>query len=75
MGRPTSEEAKKRRIREQTNIRAKRFREKHIGETKRFYVDLENERFDLINGKLKEQGITKKQFLEEAIDRFLKETK
>ena len=65
----TFEEFKKQRSRELVNERARRFREKH--KLKYFNVALSPERASLLDDKLAEKGMTKKQFLENAIDKFL----
>lgn len=47
----------------------KRYRDKV--KLRYFSVDLPGERYDLIDSKLKQDGITKRQFLEDAIDKYL----
>lgn len=46
-----------------------RYRQKH--KVKGFNVELSPEKYDAIDKFLTENGVTKKQFLEYAIDRFL----
>ncbi len=71
MARLSKEEQKAKHLSELNVARVKRFREKNP--IKHFDVVLSYERYDEINNALKEKGITKTQFLENAIDQFLKE--
>lgn len=70
MGRLTNEEAKRKHLSELNVARVRRFREKNP--IKHFDVVLSYERYEQIDSALKEHGITKTQFLENAIDQFLK---
>lgn len=65
------EEFKKERLRKQRNEARIRFRDRH--NVKQFHVELPHERLELLETKLKEKRMSKKQFLENAIDKFLKE--
>lgn len=56
---------------ERARERVKQYRERH--QLKTFAVKLEQEKYERITSKLKERGITQKQFVESAIDKFLKE--
>ena len=69
MGRLTNEEAKRKHLSELNVARVKRFREKNP--IKHFDVVLDPVRYEQISSALAEKGITKKQFVEDAIDRFL----
>ncbi len=51
--------------------RVRKYRKAH--NLRHFSVTLSSERFDLLEKKLQELGVTKKQFLENAIDSFLEE--
>jgi len=73
MGRLTNEEAKRKHLSELNVARRKRYVELHG--TKQFKVELSGERFEQIDKTLQERGITKKQFIEDAIDEFLKKTR
>lgn len=73
MARLSKEEQKAKHLSELNVARVKRFREKNP--IKHFDVVLSYERYDEINNALKERGITKTQFLENAIDQFLKDCK
>lgn len=70
MARLSKEEQKAKHLSELNVARVRRFREKNP--IKHFDVVLSYERYDQINNALKEHGITKTQFLENAIDQFLK---
>lgn len=70
MARLSKEEQKAKHLSELNVARRKRYVELHG--MKQFKVELTGERFDEIDNALKEKGITKKQFLENAIDQFLK---
>lgn len=70
MARLSKEEQKAKHLSELNVARVKRFREKNP--IKHFDVVLSYERYGEINNALKEKGITKTQFLENAIDQFLK---
>jgi len=69
MARLSKEEQKAKHLSELNVARVKRFREKNP--IKHFDVVLSYERYDQINNALKGRGITKTQFLENAIDQFL----
>lgn len=73
MSRITNEEAKKRHLSELNKARVKRYKESHP--VKQFKADISVDKYNEIDAALKERGITKKQFLENAIDQFLKEGK
>jgi hypothetical protein len=73
MARLSKEEQKAKHLSELNVARVKRFREKNP--IKHFDVVLSYERYDEINNALKEKGITKTQFLENAIEQFLKDCK
>lgn len=70
MARLSKEEERARHLSELNVARVKRFREKNP--IKHFDVVLSYERYNQINSALQEEGITKTQFLENAIDQFLK---
>lgn len=70
MARISKEEQKAKHLSELNVARVKKYYENHP--IRHFDVVLDIERYEKINTALKEQGITKKQFLEDAIDRFLK---
>lgn len=70
MARLSKEEQKAKHLSELNVARVRRFREKNP--IKHFDVVLSYERYDQINNALKEHGITKTQFIENAIDQFLK---
>lgn len=72
MGRLSNEEAKKKHVRELTTARVKRFYENQ--NLKMFSARISEERYKEITDILKERGITQKQFIENAIDQFLKES-
>lgn len=65
-----TEEEKHKHKAELNRARVKKYLEKHP--KKNFKVLLEPERFDELTEALEERNTTKKQFLEQAIDRFLK---
>lgn len=73
MARLSKEEQKAKHLSELNVARRKRYVELHG--MKQFKVELTGERFDEIDNALKERGITKKQFLENAIEQFLKDCK
>lgn len=50
--------------------RIKRYHENH--NIRRFASLIDGELLDALNNKLKEKGINKRQFLEDAVERFLK---
>ena len=56
---------------EMNRARRQRYRSKYG--FRYFSVQLKKERFDLLDKKLKEKGISKVQFIENAIDKFLEE--
>jgi len=64
------EEKKQKHLRELNTARVRRFLNKHP--MKHFDVLLKLERYNEIDTALKKAGITKKQFIENAIDDFLK---
>ncbi len=66
-----SAEEKLARLMKANTERVRKYRKSH--NVKFFSVALASERNDLLNSKLEELGITKKQFLENAIDSLLKE--
>lgn len=72
MARLSKEEQKAKHLNDLNAIRVKRYRENHSGEYKTFKAEIDIEQYNKIDIELKEQGITKKQFLEDAIDKFLK---
>lgn len=59
------------RLRKASAERTKRYRQSH--KLRYFSVTLTDERFNLLEKQLKKKKITKKQFIENAIDNFLKE--
>ena len=66
-------ETKLERTRRLTRNRMAKFREVHAGESRQFKVKLTVNKYNLIDTKLKERNMTKKEFLERAIDKFLEE--
>lgn len=70
MGRPTNEEAKRRRNIEKQVIWNKNYKEKY--NLKQIKFEVTKEKYDAFDQKLAESGLTKKQFFENAIDEFLK---
>ena len=73
MARITDEEAKKRRLSDQNNNRVKKYYEIHRLIT--FGAKIDEEKYHEITTALKDSGITQKQFIEDAIDEFLKKTR
>lgn len=73
MSRITNAEQKLRHLTELNTARRKKYVELHG--MKRFNAELTGERIEQLNKALAECGITKKQFLENAIDQFLKGVK
>ena len=69
----TKEEKRKKHLSDLNKARVKRFREKHADEYKRIGAELPIDIYHKFTTKLKEQGITQKQFIENAIDKFLSE--
>ena len=69
MGRPTNEEAKKKHLSELNIARVNRYFETH--EMQKFSATLTKERYDQIDKALRENGMTKKEFIENAIDQYL----
>lgn len=59
------------RLRKSSAERTKRYRQRH--KLRYFSVTLADERFDLLEKQLKKKNVSKKQFLENAIDKFLEE--
>lgn len=72
MARLSKEEQKAKHLSELNRTRLQRYRENHEGEFKTLKAEISSELYNKIDKALAEQGITKKQFLENAIDQFLK---
>lgn len=71
MAKKESAEEKLERLAKLNRARVKRYRDTHVCDHKRVNVDLKIDRYNAFMQKLKEKNMTQKQFLEEAIDRFL----
>lgn len=71
MARLSKEEEKRRHTIELQVERNRRYREKYG--LKQIKFEVPQEKYDAFDEKLAVLGMTKKQFLEDAIDRFLKE--
>ncbi len=67
----TDAEKKLAKIMEQNRLGTQRYRERH--KIRAVRADITQERYDLLISKLKEKGLTQKQFIENAIDKFLEE--
>lgn len=67
-----TEEEKRKHKAELNRARVKRYRENHAGEQTQIAVRLSTKKYALWLNKLNECGMTQKQFIEQAIDRFLK---
>ncbi len=70
MARLSKEELKRKHLSELNVARVRRFREKNP--IKHFDVVLNYESYEQINTALKNNGLTKTQFFQDAIDKFLK---
>lgn len=70
MARLSKEEAKRRRNIEKQVIWNRNYKEKN--NLKQIKFEVTQDKYDLFDSKLAEKGLTKKQFLENAIDQFLK---
>ena len=70
MARLSKEEQKAKHVLELQVARNKRYKEKHG--LKQIKFEVTQDKYDLFDSKLAEKGLTKKQFLENAIDQFLK---
>lgn len=64
-----TDEERRRHLSMLNSARRKRFVELH--NIKQFKVEMPSERFEQINNALAERGVTKKQFMENAINAFL----
>lgn len=69
MARLSKEEAKRRRNIEKQVIWNRNYKEKNG--LKQIKFEVTQDKYDLFDSKLAEKGLTKKQFLENAIDQFL----
>ena len=69
MARLSKEEAKRRRNIEKQVIWNRNYKEKN--NLKQIKFEVTQDKYDLFDSKLAEKGLTKKQFLENAIDQFL----
>lgn len=67
----TDAEKKLARLMKANTERVRKYRQTHS--LRHFSVTLSSEKFDLLDKRLKEKGITKVQFVENAIDRLLEE--
>lgn len=67
----SSAEEKLARLMKSNTERVRKYRKSH--NLKYFSTTLTSERFDLLDKKLQELNMTKKQFLENAIDKLLEE--
>ena len=72
MARISKEEQRAKHLNELNRTRLQRYRENHAGEIKTLKAEISVELYDKVDAALKEQGITKKEFIENAIDQFLK---
>ena len=64
-------ETKRERVKRLGKIRQARYRELH--KFKSIRADVTNDRYELLMAKLAEKNLTQKQFIENAIDNFLRE--
>ena len=66
-----TEKQMQRRVRKQTRLRMQKYRDAHKGECKPFKAEISTALYELIDAKLRQDKITKKQFIEDAINKYL----